>query len=595
MKKILIALIALTFTSCQQWLNVNVNPDVPNNASATVDLRLPWIEYYYLYSWGVASVRSSYVNGTITSNSTTSASGMLAAWNPVARSVTTPYQNWFIGAACNIPDLISKATAEQAWDYVGAAYTIRAMGYMLMTDWYGDMPYTDAVSNSVTPVFDSGQTIYNGCLNDLNKALSYFNKTQPTTATSFVKGDSWNGGNVQKWIKLVHGLKARWFLNLSKKTSLFQPDSILNELALAPQNVSESIIVNHVNDPTDLAGNFTTGDSYKTSVIYDYAAWSDGARITKWYMNLLTNTFTGGSGVVDPRTNWLVPSAQFTINGVKTFVRDVPVDVINSNIRLSSGPMLSTYSPTTKKWYINTTNIARLGDTVYISLMALSAQTGANTSESTWQATDGTVISTGTFYTRPESPSHILGYPEMCFIKAEVLFRKGDKAGALLAYQAGIKAHMDLMNLTLATYNTSASINPYKQPIPQSAINAFMTSAAVAQTSDQLTMAKIMQQKFIALSFTQQNWNDMRRFDYSAGDIGGYGVVYTDFDRPYEFGATGATKIPGQSKTDPSYWFRRMMLPSAETVYNSTNVKLDNPHALDLSIWSMPVWWDTAN
>jgi hypothetical protein len=595
MKKILIAFIALTLTSCQQWLNVNVNPDVPNNASATVDLRLPWIEYYYLYSWGVASVRSSYVNGTITANSTTSANGMLAAWNPVATSVTTPYQNWFIGAACNIPDLISKATAEQAWDYVGAAYTIRAMGYMLMTDWYGDMPYNDAVSTSVTPVFDSGQTIYNGCLSDLNKALSYFNKIQPTTATNFAKGDSWNGGNVQKWIKLIHGLKARWFLNLSKKTSLFQPDSILNELALAPQNVSESIIVNHVNDPTDLAGNFTTGDSYKTSVIYDYAAWSDGARITKWYMNLLTNTFTGGSGVIDPRTNWLVPSAQFTINGVKTFVRDVPVDVINSNIRLSSGPMLSTYSPTTQKWYINTTNTARLGDTVYISLKALSAQTGAKTSESTWQATDGTVISTGTFYTRPESPSHILGYPEMCFIKAEVLFRKGDKAGALLAYQAGIKAHMDLMNLTLATYNTSASINPYKQPIPQSAINAFMTSAAVAQTPDQLTMAKIMQQKFIALSFTQQNWNDMRRFDYSAGDIGGYGVVYTDFDRPYEFGATGATKIPGQSKTDPSYWFRRMMLPSAETVYNSKNVLLDNPHALDLSIWSMPVWWDTAN
>ncbi len=595
MKKILIALVALTLTSCQQWLNVNVNPDVPNNESATVDLRLPWIEYYYLYSWGVASVRSSYVNGTITANSTTTANGMLAAWNPVATSVTTPYQNWFIGAACNIPDLISKATAEQAWDYVGAAYTIRAMGYMLMTDWYGDMPYNDAVSTSITPAYDSGQTIYNGCLSDLNKALSYFNKTQPATATNFAKGDSWNEGNVQKWIKLIHGLKARWFLNLSKKTSMFQPDSILNELALAPQNVGESIIVNHVNDPTDLARNFTTGDSYKTSVIYDYAAWSDGARITKWYMDLLTNTFTGGSGVVDPRTNWLVPSAQFTINGVKTFVRDVPVDVINSNIRLSSGPMLSTYSPTTQKWYINTTNTARLGDTVYISLKALSAQTGAKTSESTWQATDGTVISTGTFYTRPESPSHILGYPEMCFIKAEVLFRKGDKAGALLAYQAGIKAHMDLMNLTLATYNTSTSINPYKQPIPQSAISAFMTSAAVAQTPDQLTMAKIMQQKFIALSFTQQNWNDMRRFDYSAGDIGGYGVVYPDFDRPYEFGATGATKIPGQSKTDPSYWFRRMMLPSAETVYNSKNVLLDNPHALDLSIWSMPVWWDTAN
>jgi hypothetical protein len=399
---------------------------------------------------------------------------------------------------------------------------------------------------------------------------------------------------VSQWIELIHGLKARWMLNISKKTSLFNPQQILNELALAPQNVGQSIVVNHVNDPTDLAANITTGDSYKTSVIFDVAGWSDGARITKWYMDLLTNTFSGGSGVVDPRTNWLVPSAQFTINGVKTFVRDQPVDVITSNIRLNGGPILGSYSTTTKKWSINTKTPARMGDTVYVSLKALSAQTGATTSESTWQATDGTVLSTGTFYTRPESPSHILGYPEMCFIKAEVLFRQGDKADALIAYQAGIRAHMDLMNAKLSTYTTSATLNPYKQPIPETAIDAFMSSAAVAQTTGQLTMAKIMQQKFIALSFTQQNWNDMRRFDYSAGDIGSYGVVYPDYDRPFEFGATAATKMTGTSKTDPAYWFRRIMLPTAETQYNSINVLLSNSKALALSVWSMPVWWDTA-
>lgn len=33
----------------------------------------------------------------------------------------------------------------------------------------------------------------------------------------------------------------------------------------------------------------------------------------------------------------------------------------------------------------------------------------------------------------------------MCFIKAEVLFRKGDAAGALAAYKAGIKEHKDRM------------------------------------------------------------------------------------------------------------------------------------------------------
>ena len=591
MKKIIIALMALTLASCTQWLDVNTNPDTPNNASATIDLRLPWIQYYYTYAWGAASVRSSYINGTITSNSTTNANGLLAAWNPAQSSSTTPYQNWFIGAACNIPDLISKATSQQAWDYVGAAYTLRAMGYMLMTDWYSEMPYDDAVSSSITPVFSDGKTIFNGCLADLDKALTYFAMSQPSTAPAFSTGDSWNGGDVSKWIKLVHGLKARWLLNLSKKSTLFNPDQILTELASAPQSVSDGTIINNVNDPTETATNITTGDPYKTCVIFDFAGMSDGPRITKWYTDLLTNTFSGGSGVVDPRTNWLIPSAQYTVNGTKTFVRSQPVDVITSNIRLSSGPMLSIYTPSTKKWSINTTNAARKGDTVFVSLKALYAGSGATTSESTWLATDGTVQSTGTYYTRPESPTDILSYPEMCFIKAEVLMRKsGATADALAAYQAGIKAHMAQMNAKLATY--SSTVNPYKKVIAQTDIDAFMASTAVAQTTAQLTMAKIMQQKFIAMSFSLQNWNDMRRFNYSAGNIGSFGVVYPDYDRPYEFSAVN--KFPGTSKTDPSYWFRRMMQSSIETQYNSNNVLLSNPKATDLTIWSIPVWWDTA-
>lgn len=586
----------LTLGSCTQWLDVNTNPDTPNNQSATVALRLPWIQYYYSYAWGTASVRSAYICGTITSNSTTSANGLLAAWNPAQSSATTPYQNWFVGAACNIPDLITRATAEQAWDYVGAAYVIRAMGYMMMVDWYGEMPYTDGLSTAITPAFDDGKTIFNGCLSDLDKALTFFNQAQPATATSFAAGDSWNGGDVSKWIKLVHGLKARWLLNLSKKTTLFNPDQILTELASAPQSVTESTVINNVNDPTETSKNITTTDPYKTCVIFDVAGMSDGARITKWYMDLLTNTFTGGSAVVDPRTYWLVPSAQFTIGGVKTLVPTKPVDAIttSNNVRLNGGPVLSIYTPATKLWSNTSTVAARKGDTAFVSMKALYAGSGATSSESTWQATDATVLSTGTFYTRPESPTHILGYPEMCFIKAEVLFRKSDLPGALAAYQAGIRAHIALMNVALATYTTSASLNPYKKPITQAAIDAFMASNAVAQTPAQLTMAKIMQQKFIALSFTQQNWNDMRRFNYSAGNIGSYGVVYPDYDRPGEFGAAAGTKMTGTAKTDPTYWFRRIQQPTAETQYNSTNVMLSNSHALDLSIWSMPVWWDTA-
>lgn len=592
----LISILALSLSSCEKWLDINVNPNSPTNLVASVDARLPWIQHHYQYAYGSASVRAAFITGALTANSTTSANGLLAAWNPAQSSSTTPYQQWFVGAACNLKDLIEAAEKEQAWHYIGAAYTLKAMGFMLMLDWYGEMPYTEALGSTLTPKFDDGQTIFEGCMKDLDEALKYFEKAQPTTATPLSKGDSWNGGNVQKWVKMIYGLKARWLNNLSKK-STYSPTAILDAVSKGPSSNAESTVINHVNDLSDMTGDVLIGDPLKTAYLFNVTAWSDGNRFTKFYTDLLDNTFTGGSGVVDPRAAKILPYRQShyvwdpaTSSFKKGFVRTQGVDVHTSNIRLNGGPMLMSFNTTTKKYFVNTTNPLRLGDTVYVGVRALCAMTGALTTESLWKATDGTILSTGSFYTRPESPTFVMTYHEMCFIKAEVLFRQGDLPNALIAYKAGIRANMELINSKLAQY--SSAENPAKAPMTTTEIDNFLASAAVAQTTSQLTMAKIMQQKFIAMSLTQQNWNDMRRFNYSAGNIGNFGVVYPGFDRPFEFGATAATKMTGTTKSQDNYWFRRMMSITHEMNYNSAQLKASNPKAMDVDIWSVPVWWD---
>lgn len=602
MKKILqlglIIVLLLNVSSCKEWLDINVNPNNPTNLVASVDSRLPWIQHHYQYAYGSASVRAGFITGALTANSATTANGLLAAWNPAQSSSTTPYQQWFVGSASNIGDMIAKAEAEKAWHYIGAAYTIRAMGFMLMLDWYGEMPYTEALGSTLTPKFDDGQTIFEGCMDELDLALTYFDMDQPSTATPLSKGDSWNGGDVNKWKKLVYGLKARFLNNLSKKSS-YNPTAILEAISLGPASNSESTVIHHVNDLTDMTGDVLIGDPLKTAYLFNVTAWSDGNRFTKFYTDLLENTFTGGSGIEDPRAAKMLPYRQShfvwnptTSTYVDGYVRTRGVDVIGTNIRLNSGPMLMAYNTTTKKYYVNTTNPLRLGDTVYVGVRALCAMTGATTTESLWKATDGTVLSTGTFLTRPESPTYVMTYHEMLFIKAEVLFRQGDKPNALIAYKAAIRAHMELMNTKLAQY--SGSTNPAKAPMSTTDINNFLASAAVAQTANDLTMAMIMQQKYIAMSLTQQTWNDMRRFNYSAGNIGTFGNVYPGFERPYEFGATAATKIPGAAKTDANYWFRRMMSITHEMNYNSAQLRASNPKAYDVDIWSVPVWWDVA-
>ena len=152
---------------------------------------------------------------------------------------------------------------------------------------------------------------------------------------------------------------------------------------------------------------------------------------------------------------------------------------------------------------------------------------------------------------------------------------------------------MELMNQKLNAY--ADKNNPGKKPMTDQEISDFMKSEGVCQDAAKLTMEEIMKQKFIVMTFTVENWNDMRRFNYSAGNIGNFGVVYPGFERPKAMPASATTdKFPGASKVEDNYWWRRFMHCSHEVNYNAEQWKASNPKADKLDIWSVPVWWDSA-
>ncbi|MDH5825111.1 SusD/RagB family nutrient-binding outer membrane lipoprotein [Sphingobacterium faecium] len=583
-RKILTLLLVVTlFSSCSKnWLDINVDPNTPSSTVASVKSRLAWIQHYYLYAQGTAGTRANFITQQLTFVNSSGQQSMTAGWNPIAGMSTTPYQFFFVGAGSNFQDMEAKATAESAYHYLGATKAIRAMGFMLMVDWYGEMPYTEALGEAITPKFDDGKTIFEGCLSDIDQAIEYFKMQQPSTATPLSEGDSWNGGDVNKWLKMCYGLKARWLNNLSKKSSLYKPDAILLALENAPLSIGEGTTVSHIDDQADNIGDILFADPVKTSIVFDNAGMNTSTLITKWYEDILTNF--DQKGIEDPRADKLLPWAEYGIP--KKFVRSKGVDM-QSTIRMNAGPLTSAYNESDvpinnngrtiapHTWYVNSANNARWGDTVYVSIKS-SSKGYDNDASDIYKWKDGVVAASGTFYSRPDAPTHLLGYPEMCFIKAEVLFNKGDKAGAFEAYKSGIKGHIDLMNMKLSTYG---NINPSKSPMTDVKIDNFLSNGI--GTAGNITLAKIMIQKSIALSFSQQNWNDMRRYDFS-------NLVYPGWKVPYEYTVTAAaqTKIP-QGKQ-----FRRVRQVSHEINYNAENLRASHPNALNDDIWSFPVWWD---
>ena len=644
---IALACLAATFSlaSCNDWLDVNTDPDSPNNKSAQVDNRLPWIERWFMYEHGIVNMRTSCNIGVF--YSTTGSLGC-PDWEFGAGSTTTPYQSFFIGCANNLPDMYEKAQAEGATHYMAVADIIHAYGFMDMLDLYGEMPYTEALGSSPVPAYDDGKTIFYGCLDKLNEAIELLGQPQQAGATPLSAGDLC-GGDPAKWQKLAYGLKARYLLRLSKKSDLFDPDEILNCLAKGPQSNNDIVFVPCYNDGADVT-DYLMGDPVMTNGNWNYLAYGNNQRISKYHYDLLTNM--RGAGVQDPRFEKIVPcimtNIKFGADGKVAsydWNRSQPVDIIkDANGRLAAGGAFSITIPTLawdkdveKEYeisdaakrtqfvndmkknhavkvdgdkvtvtyargavYVNSANYALAGDTAYVNLRSNSMKTrGLDPLVVYWDFNNndirstGAAGSTGTFQCLPMSNFDLLTYSECCFIKAEVLFRKGDKAGAFAAYKAGIQANFDQMQAKANEYKSAGYDNPNMMPMKQADITAYMASKAVCQSAGELTMSDIMLQKYVAVGCCSETYVDMRRFNYSAGNVGSFGVIYPGMDHPAMF--SGQAVLTGSSKTDPQYWPRRWRLPGTlELTYNETEALKANVHALDPNIWSIPVWWDCA-
>jgi len=667
---ILGSLIMLGATSCKKWLDVNTDPDNPNNQSVLVQNRLPWIEHFYQYTAGVTNYRTSCIAGVYYTNSA-NPNTFSTTWACTNANSTTSYQTWFVEVSSNLVDMYNKAQKQGAYHYMAAADVFHALGYMQMLDLYGEMPYTEAGTGNPSPKPDDGKTIFNGCMAKLNEAINLFSQTQATGAPSLASGDLWGGGDVSKWIKACWGLKARYFLKLSKKTDLYNADSILNCLSKGPQSIADNLVGPGYNNST--VTDYLLGDPVVTNGNFDYAAYGNTIRMSQYYYNLLANI--RGAGVADPRLAKIVPSYMTNVkldpitNRVSsyTWARSIGVDSYNPQTasaplsvanRLAKGGATSiatasyagvntniTYAITDAtdranfiaavtasgktfttsgnnvtvtykagSVFINSTNYLLAGDTAYVNMrssaIATSGIPAQGQTDVSWYAaapaarsgvaaaavgfTDGVVASTGSFQVRPVSDQEIVTFHEMNFIKAEVYLRKGDPANAYTAYRAGIQAHIDMMQAKLASWQSAGytATNPDMAPMSSSDINTYFASTAVANAGN-ITMADIMLQKYIAMGCSIENWNDMRRFNFSAGNVGTFGVVYPGYQRGPLF--TGSAQLTGASPTDPRYWIRRYALPPTyEINYNSINTLALNPHATDPNIWSMPIWWDCA-
>ena len=549
MKKILYILIAvacLSLSSCNDWLDVNDNPNSGTEYGPSPDQRLPSILAQYMDAYESAGTRCALMGQQLSCVYALNNNWYFSAWRSTAGSAAWPWQAWYVNTAVNFDRLIESAEEVGAYHYIGAAKVIKASGFALMADLYGILPYQEAFSPTIAvPAFDDAQYIYENVIFQLlDEAIVEFNKTQTNSLAPTLKaGDPLNGGDVNKWIMLANGLKARHLNHLSKKAS-YDPQAIIAALDKAPKTVAQSSIYQYVDETP-------SASTAKEALQYTNTGFT--VRFTKQYIDYLTNTYptvsAAASGIEDPRVDIIIPSYQKKDG---TMERSAGVDMA-SNLP-NVGPSQYSYDKDLKEYV--TSNTSRKGDTIYVQMRKSTA-------------TDGRIVSTGSWYTQRGGQCLFVTAAEMKFIEAEVKFRLNNAdVEALNAYHDGIRLHMEMLGVASAD------------------AEAYIASPAVAKAGE-LTMSHIMIQKYIAMSFSPEIFSDLRRHNYCSNSSGQYDVaqgVYKGFVRP-----ANLYSISYPNATD---WPRRFAMASYEVNYNTNKLLEKDPDATKDTYLSKPVWWD---
>ncbi|RCR67757.1 SusD/RagB family nutrient-binding outer membrane lipoprotein [Larkinella punicea] len=202
------------FSSCEEQLTeLNENPNVVDPATANPNMLMP----------------------TVTTGLATSYLGL--GYGDIAGVVQhTQKDGWFGGhnhydwtpndwsnyynLLRNNEFLYQRASELGFKFHQGVALTMKAYIFGLITDLWGDAPYTNALKGNLSndyilPTYDSQEVIYKGIIEDLKAASALF-ATGETTGY-LTNYDVFYKGNAANWHKFANSLLLRYYMRISAK------------------------------------------------------------------------------------------------------------------------------------------------------------------------------------------------------------------------------------------------------------------------------------------------------------------------------------------------------------------------------------------
>lgn len=379
-RTLLLVLTLLLQASCQEFLDVNENTDLP--AKAPSNLLLPPILGLMAVNCYEQGETTAYFTQQLATHS--GYNRVKDRWDYSQVTRVGLFRKHYFDVGNNAKNLIEKAKKEGNENYEGIGHVMMVFSWQTATDLFGQMPYYEAMKGNPSPPYDTQQEIYTEVLKQIDEAIELLNTKDPSDRPITITEDRVYQGSMGKWSGFAHAVKARLLLHQTPHINQ-NYQAIIDEVDVALANWS---------DP------YFKYSTQSDATPYEKNAWGPSRSRPSW--DYITNIL--GESAPTP----FMLESVMGYNPDTDSISDPRMPLMMKPNAL--GKYLSIATSRGKETLIDKDDYPDLYDT---------------------------------YYTSDSSSIPYMTLEELYFIKAEAAFKSGDKSMAFSSFKDGVASHMN--------------------------------------------------------------------------------------------------------------------------------------------------------
>ena len=533
-------MMALSTTSCDDFLDVNKNTDAPDYVEGYLYLAGIQQAYYGIYFDLRALCPLTQMMGTSSYTS--------FANNYYSKASDAGGEAWrmvYWNQGMNLENMINQSEAAENWTLAGIGYAIKAYSWDFLTKLHSEVPMKQAyVPGLLSHEYDYQDAIYDQVRVWAKKAIECLEKEDKTNyGTRISQNDYIYGGDKAKWIKFAYAVIARNLASLTNKNDFKQKyyDEFIDACNKAFASNDDNALVKITGGGADAA---------QSSYNNFWGPYRGNLSNSYWQHDFAVQTMTGTMPIYNEEGNKITHTIIVKNDKGEDVEQTHPrfpyelaekqiiCDTLEEVGHFDPRPLLKLGTASGN----DTTGVKdpKLFRKYYFKGSGFTSATGPiGQAENFWGRTEAITDAKdgeGRWLYSNGAPYVLTTYAELLFDLAEVQFKYGSKADAFETWKKAIAADMEfsakyIQKESLVT--VGGKVYHQGDKVDQATFKAmaqeYLNGPFVAGLPmSEFSLSHIMMQKYIALFpwGASEVWVDLRKYHFDiayTGDVPSFG------------------------------------------------------------------------